>query len=144
MALFDNLVKLMPKLNGIEGKLGANKFSVTVRSTTTSNRTDYFKGKASASSVTELQLLEDSQNPGVNFLKQEAVARGVAQDALILVGPITPAHSGGGYAVSALVPTGKVLVEYVLNGPGYSNAIFELDALITDDPLAYYLKLKRR
>ncbi len=141
--LYDNLTPLMPKLNAIAGKLGANPHSLRVVTGSDASKNAFFKGLTAASVSAELPILESGQNPAFEIRRQEAVALGVPEDALVRFGPITPSHTGGGYTADQLRGVGAASVHYVVTGPGMSAVRFELHSLDTSDPLGYYLTLKR-
>lgn len=141
--LFENLVPLMPKLNAIGGKLGANPHSLTLVLGSSATKNSFFKGAPATSVSASLAVLEAEQNPAFKIMRQEAVALGVPEDALVRFGPITPSHKGGGYTADQLRGTDTASVHYLVSGPGMSAVRFELHALDTSDPLGYYLTLKR-
>jgi len=141
--LFENLVPLMPKLNAIAGKLGANPHTVTVVTGSDASKNAFFKGKTSASTSTALAVYEAGQNPAFKVLRKEAAGLGIPEDALVRFGPITPSHNGGGYTADQLRGAGAASVHYLVSGPGMSAVRFELYSLDTSDPLGYYLTLKR-
>lgn len=141
--LFDSLTPLMPKLNAIAGKLGANPHSLTLVLGSAAAKNSFFKGAPASSVASSLAVLEAGQNPAFRVMRQEAVALGVPEDALVRFGPITPSHKGGGYTADQLRGTGAASVHYLVSGPGMSAVRFELHSLDTSDPLGYYLTLKR-
>lgn len=157
MTLYDSLASIQPTLNSIPGKLGANKWSLTIRTEiSTQSKQDLFTGSSEPNITTsDLIVLEQGQNPNFDFHGQnpnldkpargfEAQELAIVEEGYVRVGPISPKSINGGYTPEELNGgTGAHAVHYIVNGPGYNNVHFEKQLLNVRDPLAYYLTLRR-
>lgn len=156
MTLYSNLKKIMPALNSIAGKLGANEWSLIIRSETSPiSRQAYLEGDVTGLVTVDLPILEKGQNPTMDFHGQnpnlDKPARGmesldlaVVEEGYVRIGPISPKSINGGYTPEELNGApGAHAVTYIINGPGYPNVPFQKFLLNVRDPLAYYLTIRR-
>lgn len=143
MSIRSSALKLAGKLRGLPSSPGVDIYttSVTIRTRTNSG------GRVGAEGVKTDSDLVITPRPKVREVSQREIAgsggRYVAGD--VKVGPITPAHSGGGYTEAQLAPTAGtngVQVIYVLAG-GVAGEYLRVD-LQTDRALSYFLVLRRK
>lgn len=139
MTLADDLKPLVNSIRAIPGQFGLHAFTVSViRTIWTDEQTQ---------NDDELPITHaDGQPPHVRFLTlKERYAAGL-QQLSIEVGPITPAHSGGGYTVEQLNPAinGQEAFHYLVKGPGMGEygSRFALAEPRFDGPLGYRVVLE--
>lgn len=96
--------------------------------------------------TTQFTITTADGYPEVSTVSQKDFALGIPPDATFKVGPIPPKNSnGGGYTPQELSgsPNKHSETHYVLSTPGYEEIRCKKAYLSTDDPLAYYLFLRR-
>lgn len=141
MGFRDDVRAIAYAARAIPGLLEMRPYSVAVRVTTWSgSHVGDGTETATTTSITEA----NGANPKVRWLSGEDRALNGLPDGSVEVGPITPEHSGGGTALSALAPsTPGTTVHYILTGPEHPNGgVYERVGVRTDRAFHYMLTLK--
>lgn len=143
MSLRTSALKIANKLRALPSKPALDIYttSVTIRTRTNAG------GRIGVDAVKTDVDVVIRPRPKVREVNQREIAGsgGLYQAGDVKVGPITPAHSGGGYTAAQLAPvtsTNGVEIIYVLSG-GVTGEYKRVD-LTTDRAFSYWLLLRRK
>lgn len=144
MALADDLRPLLTRIRAIPGELGLRPYSVAMRVRTYSGDT---LGLGQPSDETIAITEDGGQPPKVRWLDDEQIALAGYKTAGIEVGPMTPAHSGGGTELATLTQAGvldRSEVHLVITGPEHpEGANYRVTSIRTDRALRYMVRAER-
>ena len=123
MSLIDDLRPALTSIRAIPGQLGLRPYTVQVV-------TDAWDGDelGQGTETTTATTISESggQPPKVRFLSSQERALAGLSNSSVEVGPITPSHTGGGTALSALLTLPKqgstnTIYNWILTGPAWPN-----------------------
>lgn len=142
MALSDALRGPLESARSIAGTLGLRPYTVTVSVRSWSGD----EPGEGVETVAVAPITERGQPPRVKFLNDEQIALGQLARGAVEIGPITPAHAGGGTPIDTLVGTsahaGEVM-HFTLSGPEIPDgARYSLTRVSSDSALHYTLTLE--
>lgn len=140
MPLSDDLKAILYECRAIPGELGLRPYTVTVVQGAWSGS---YAGEG-IEVATETAITESgSQPPKVRWLDDEQLALGGLSRGTVEIGPVTPDHTGGGTALSELVPavsTGHT-VHVKLTGPAHpTGALYAISEVKTDRALRWMIR----
>ena len=143
MALVDELLPVLRDGRGLIGEFGLRPYTITIQIYSYSGGVTLDGTKTLESSS---ELVEAGNQPvKVRWPTGDEIAIGQASGGDLIVGPITPSNSSGGYTPAQLLgqnaSSGQVVLYYA-TGPGIeSGAYFRLKSSDLDNVFGYTLTL---